>query len=273
MFPNDDDDVKVEQMRIAEMSLTACRRYSVFVDQLEQRISENSRRLNTISFALDKYISMGAYGSHNSGKSKFLRKLVGGGGVRFGEVYLNSYDIKHQPHLAFRSVGYSGQGKLCGIFTPRQLFTLIFMMKGIPKVAVVKKIRELSNSLELKPYLNTRIHLLPIDVVRRVSIGISLIAFNKVLVLDEPTANMPPLTRRIILNVLRYARFCGKTLIFTSFESIECETLADYIIVIDKGELLAIGSPQYLKQKYTRGFYLHVKLLCDDKISDDFYAM
>lgn len=268
-YPEDDKDVKEERLRIAEMPTSGCRRYSVFADQLEERIPRHSRRMNTISFALDKYMNMGVYGAHEAGKTKLLKQLVGAEPVRFGDLFLNNYDVKHEASLAFKSIGYSAQGDTFHVLTPRQLFTLIFMIRGVPEASAVDKLRELVNSLDINLYMNVKMYRLPVHVKRRVYIGISLIAYNKLLILDEPTEGMPAHVRRIILNLLRYARFCGKSVVFSSYQGVECETLADYIIVIDKGELLAIGSPQYLRQKYTRGFYLDIKLLCSSERIED----
>lgn len=272
-YPYDDNDVKEERRRIAEMSLAYSHRYSIFGDQIEERISKRSRRLNTISFALDRYMSMGVFGANHCGKTKFIKQLVGSRAVRFGELYINNFDVKHQPHLAYRSVGFSAQQDAYKIFTPRQIFTYLFMLKGIACGIFLEKLHELSSSLDLRRYMCTRMHRLPADVRRRVCIGMCLIAFNKVVILDEPTAGMPAKIRRIIWNFLRFARFSGKTVVFSTHESIECDTLADYIIVVDKGEMLAIGSPQYLRQKYTRGFYLYVKVFCDMNSGDDYMAM
>lgn len=268
-FPDDDRDVKEERKRIAELSVQNCRGYTIIADQLEDRIPRHSRRLNTISFAVNKYMNMGVYGAHVSGKSRLLKQLVGAEPVRFGELFLNKYDVKHESYLAFKSIGYCPQGDTFLILTPRQLFTLIFMIRGVPKSSAVDNLRELVNALDIHLYMNVKLYRLPSHVKRRVYIGISLIAYNKILILDEPTDGMPAHVRRIILNMLRYARFCGKSVVFSSCEGVECETLADYIIVVDHGELLAIGSPQYLRQKYTRGFYLDIKLLCTSETIEE----
>lgn len=259
-------------MRIAAIPDATCREYRIFADQLEDRIPRHSRRLNTVSFALHKCMSMGVYGSHQSGKSKLLRQLVRAHPVRFGDLYMNKYDVKCEAHLALNSVGYCAQSNAFHALTPRQLFTLMFMIRSVPRPAAVDKVRQLVNSLDIGVYMNIRLYYLPLHVKRRVFIGISLIASNKVLIFDEPTDGMPAHVRRIILNLLRYARFCGKTVVFSSCEGVECETLADYIIVVDKGELLGIGSPQYLRQKYTVGFYLDIKLSCSSDTVDEAIA-
>ncbi|XP_037900439.1 ATP-binding cassette sub-family A member 3 [Glossina fuscipes] len=271
-YPFDDDDVVKERTRIAKMSRFECNRYSVLADQIEKKIPNHGKRLNTVSFALDKYMSMGIYGYHKAGKTHLIEQLVGARGFRFGEMYIEKVDFKFENKAAIKMMGFCPQKSDLGmVFSPRQLFTFLFMIRGVPEANVSEKLLEIATSLDLKPYMNTKIGDLSLAVRRKVSVAISLIAYNKVLVLDEPTKGMPAKDRRIIWNVLRYARFCGKTVIFSSNENLECETLADLIIVIDDGELLAIGSPQYLRQKYTRGFFFELKILSDGKTEEETY--
>uniref|UniRef100_A0A1A9UE59 ABC transporter domain-containing protein n=1 Tax=Glossina austeni TaxID=7395 RepID=A0A1A9UE59_GLOAU len=269
-YPLDDDDVVKERMRIAKMPRFECKRYRVLADQIEKKIPNHGKRLNTVSFALDKYMSMGIYGCHKAGKTHLIEQLAGARGFRFGEMYIEKIDFKYENKAAIKLIGFCPQNSDFGmVFSPRQLFTLLFMIRGVPEANVSEKLLEIATSLDLKPYMNRKIGDLPLAVRRKVSVAISLITYNKVLVLDEPTKGMPAKDRRIIWNVLRYARFCGETVIFSSNENLECETLADLIIVIDDGELLAVGSPQYLRQKYTRGFFFELKILSDGKTEEE----
>uniref|UniRef100_A0A1B0FB44 ABC transporter domain-containing protein n=1 Tax=Glossina morsitans morsitans TaxID=37546 RepID=A0A1B0FB44_GLOMM len=271
-YPLDDDDVVKERMRIAKMCRFECKRYSVLADQIEKKIPNHGKRLNTVSFALDKYMSMGIYGCHKAGKTHLIEQLAGARGFRFGELYIEKVDFKFENNAAIKLLGFCPQKSGLGmVFSPRQLFTMLFMIRGVPEANVSEKLLEIATSLDLKPYMNRKIGDLSLAVRRKVSVAISLITYNKVLVLDEPTKGVPAKDRRIIWNVLRYARFCGKTVIFSSNENLECETLADLIIVIDDGELLAIGSPQYLRQKYTRGFFFELKILSDGKTEEETY--
>lgn len=213
---------------------------------------------------------MGIYGAHYAGKSHLIRQLVGEEKIRFGELYIDGKDVKHESSKALKSLGYCSQNySLCEIFTPRQLFMLMFLIKGVPVARISEKLREISSSLELRNYMGIRIINLEMAIQRKVCVALALIVYNKVLVLDEPTYGLPAKERRVIWNVLRYARYCGKTVIVSSNDSLECETLADYIIVIHRGDLLAIGSPQYIRQKFTRGFYLHIKLLTDGETANE----
>lgn len=215
---------------------------------------------------------MGIYGCHKAGKTHLIEQLAGARGFRFGELYIEKLDFKFENNAAIKLLGFCPQKSGLGtVFSPRQLFTMLFMIRGVPEANVSEKLLEIATSLDLKPYMNRKIGDLSLAVRRKVSVAISLITYNKVLVLDEPTKGVPAKDRRIIWNVLRYARFCGKTVIFSSNENLECETLADLIIVIDDGELLAIGSPQYLRQKYTRGFFFELKILSDGKTEEETY--
>ncbi|XP_075157087.1 phospholipid-transporting ATPase ABCA3 [Haematobia irritans] len=269
-FPSDDDEVISEKVRIANMSMRDCRKYKIVADQIEYRIPQHGKRLDTISFALKSNFSLAIYGGHHCGKSHLIQQLIGDCPVRFGEIYILGHDCKYEPDSAYQCVGYCPQDQgLCNAFTPRQLLTLLFMIRGIPDPIASQKMRDISRSLNLRQYMGLRIAFLPPNVRRKLNIAISLIVCNQVLILDEPTRGMSPLDCQLIWNVLLDTRSCDTTIIFCSSDSFECEVLADKLMIVDKGELLALGSANYLRKKYTKGFYLDVRLLIDGRTFEE----
>ncbi|XP_075156656.1 phospholipid-transporting ATPase ABCA3-like [Haematobia irritans] len=264
-YSYDDELVIAEKLRISNMNMSTCKKYEILVDQLEYEIPKLGNRVKAISFALNRYQCLGIYGWSHSGKSHLIKQLVGEEAFRFGEIYICGNEIKHNMHLAIKNLGYCPQTKgFCEESTPQQMFTLFLMLRhGCCEDTFYDSIRNLSLLFNLRNYMNTRLSELPNYIRRRVNIALALIVHNQVLVFDEPTRGLEANERRLIWDVMRKARDNGNAIIFTSQESLELEQIADFVIAIDSGEMMTIGSPQSIREKYTLGLYLEVKLRLD----------
>ncbi|EDW00475.1 GH12891 [Drosophila grimshawi] len=260
----DDSDVADVKQKIAEADMTKCKQSVFLVDQVESKLPKRGNKLNTVSFALNKYMSMGIFGPRNSGKSHLIRQLVGLDGFAFGEIYVRGLDFKYDLDTILGYVGYCPQHNgVLDELTPRDHIRLICMIRGVNENKIGEKMHDLCLMFNMVGWMNRKCGTLTQEKRRKLNVAISLIAYNKILILDEPTYGMPSTTRREIWNILRYLRYCGKTIIFSTNDELECKMLADYIIVFQDSEMLAIGSMQYLRYKYSHGFYLEVRLVRD----------
>jgi ABC-2 type transport system ATP-binding protein len=86
---------------------------------------------------------------------------------------------------------------------------------------------------------------------QRLSLGMALIGQPKVLFLDEPTAGMDPSARQTLWTVIRNLRDEGATVLLTTHYLDEAERLADHVVIIDKGRIVATGSPDELRNSGT----------------------
>ncbi|XP_030386748.1 ATP-binding cassette sub-family A member 3 [Scaptodrosophila lebanonensis] len=263
-YPYDDADVADVKMKIAEADMSKCKQSVFLVDQVEAKIPEKGTKINTVSFALNKYMSMGIFGPRNSGKSHLLRQLVGVDGFAFGEIYVRGLDFKYDLAKIQAYVGYCPQESgLLNELTPREHIRLLCMIRGVPEQKIGEKMHDLCLMLNMTGWMHRKVGVLTPEKRRKLNVALALVAYNKILVLDEPTRGMPSTTRREIWNILRYIRYCGKTIIFASCDELECKILADFILLFQDSEMLAIGSMQYLRYKYSHGFYLEVRLIRD----------
>uniref|UniRef100_A0A1I8MJ80 ABC transporter domain-containing protein n=1 Tax=Musca domestica TaxID=7370 RepID=A0A1I8MJ80_MUSDO len=266
----DDAEVLSEKIRIANLDASRCGKYQVLADQIESRLPRHGKRLNTISMALESSTCVAIYGSHCSGKSHFLRQMLSEDPVRFGELYVCGNDCRYETENAYRYVGYCPQDEgLCNSFTPRQLMTLFLMIRGVPEPYASQKIRHISQALNLRRYMSVRICFLSMEIRRKLNIALSLLLCNGVLILDEPMRGMSSKDRQLIMTVLRQMSQCGNTVIFTTSESLECDMLADRAFLLNDGELLTMGSSNYVRHKYGKGIYLEAKLLVDGSTTEE----
>ena len=197
-------------------------------------------------------------------KTKLVQKLIGERGFSFGDVFVHGHNIKSQTRISQMTLGYSPNGlKGFRIFTPKQLFHIFLMLRGVHPSKFSVAITNLSDFLEIKQYMSKRFDQLQEIQRRKVFIALGMLIFHGTIILDEPTLGMPPRTCMEIWNIIRFYRFCGKSILFTTSESRECEKIADYIIIYEGGEMLAQGPPEELIARYTVGFYLEIRILRD----------
>lgn len=209
-------------------------------------------------------MSMGIFGPRNSGKSHLIRQLVGVDGFAFGEIYVRGLDFKYDLDTILGYVGYCPQHYgLLNQLTPREHIRLLCMIRGVTENKIGEKMHDICLMLNMTGWMHRKCGSLTPEKRRKVNVALSLVSYNKIFILDEPTCGMPSTTRREIWNILRYLRYCGKTIIFATNDELECKVLADFILLFQNSEMLAIGSMQYLRYKYSHGFYLEVRLVRD----------
>lgn len=84
---------------------------------------------------------------------------------------------------------------------------------------------------------------------RRVNIGVSIMTTSRIIIFDEPTAGIDPITRNHIWKLITDLRHSGVGIILSSHSMSECEKLCTKIGFLKNGTLEAIGAPQYMKNK------------------------
>ncbi|XP_050068037.1 ATP-binding cassette sub-family A member 2 [Anopheles maculipalpis] len=118
--------------------------------------------------------------------------------------------------------------------------------------AEAKTMLEKVNLLDKRKSL---VHTLSGGMKRRLSLAIAIMGHTKLLILDEPTSGLDPESRRDIWDVLLRLRENHTILLTTHFME-EADVLGNWVAIMDDGELVAFGTPLFLKQKYGKGYTL-----------------
>ncbi|XP_036318783.1 ATP-binding cassette sub-family A member 3-like [Rhagoletis pomonella] len=249
---------------IAHQDLQSSLKKRFMVDQLEYEIQKTTNSLNTISFLAEEGQSLAIYGTRHSGKTFLAGQLVGQNKFAFGDIFVDGTELKYELKKALKKMAYAPQDHgLWASFTPREILRFFCMLRGIEQKDIRGILRDLSHAFIMSSYMDKTIRTLSYDRRRKVNIALAMIAQPKIIVLDEPTRGLSPHTCREIWNVLRYKRFLGKTLVFTTSNAVELDALSDRVLIYNEGEMWTIGNTQYLRSRYTKGFYLYVKLRID----------
>lgn len=87
----------------------------------------------------------------------------------------------------------------------------------------------------------------------------ALIGGSKIIFLDEPTSGMDAVSRRSLWNILAKFKQEDRTIVLTTHHLEEAEALADRISIMHKGRLLILGSSEFIKKKFSSGYFLTVE--------------
>lgn len=117
-----------------------------------------------------------------------------------------------------------------------------------------KRLEELVRLLDFKDLLNRKLKNLSGGQKRRIDIARALIHKPKILILDEPTTGLDPQTRKTLWDVISLLRKNEKMTVFLTTHYMEEAADADYVVIIDNGQIIAKGTPLELKNTYTGDF-------------------
>lgn len=125
------------------------------------------------------------------------------------------------------------------------------------------RIYELSELLEFTDMLNRKLKTLSGGEKRRIDIARALIHKPKILILDEPTTGLDPQTRKHLWDVVTKLKKEDKMTVFLTTHYMEEASEADYVVILDNGEVIAKGTPLELKNKYS-GDYITLYGVSED---------
>lgn len=169
-----------------------------------------------------------------------------------GEVWINGYELGKEDQSIRNCIGVVFQDSLLDdLLTVRENLYVRgnFYRKESNELDYI--IRDVSDKCGISDLLNRRYGKLSGGQKRRCDIARALLNIPKILFLDEPTVGLDPQTRQSIWNTIRGIQEKANTTVFMTTHYMEEASNADYIVVIDDGKIVASGSPQDLKSRYT----------------------
>lgn len=153
-------------------------------------------------------------------------------------------------------IGYCPQTNiLFDELTVEEHIYLFSRIKGFDSITSIEEADKYMNILQLNDKAATPTRHLTEGLKRRLSIALALCARSKLVVLDEPTAGVDPISRRSIWNML-HAEKRGRSILITTHSTEEAEILGDRIAIICEGVLKCCGSSAFLKNEFADGYRL-----------------
>ena len=211
-----------------------------------------------ISFSIKEGEIVGLLGPNGAGKSTTMNMLTGFIEQTEGEIIIDGYDMLKKPKKAKKEIGYMPEGvPLYTDLTVREFVQYMTEIKQVDKKNRKEKVDQIIEQTGLKEVEKKLIKNLSRGYKQRVSMAGALVGTPKILILDEPTVGLDPKQITEIRNLIKEL---GKThtVILSSHILSEVSQICNKVIIINKGKIIAIDTPENLENKVSNNNCVYV---------------
>ena len=217
-----------------------------------------------IDFDVAKGESFGLLGPNGAGKSTTMRIIAATSRRTSGTISILGRDPEeHGPQVRAHLGVVPQQDNLDTELTVTENLYIYGRYFGLSKKFVNRKVEELLAFAQLEEKKDVKVEALSGGMKRRLTIARALVSEPDILMLDEPTTGLDPQARHILWDRLFRLKEDGVTLIITTHFMDEAEQLCDRLVVMDKGKIMAEGSPAELIKAYSTREVLEVRFGSD----------
>jgi len=209
---------------------------------------DETKAVDGVSFSVPQGTVLGLLGPNGAGKTTTVRMLTTLSKPTSGTGRVAGHDILREPELVRRSIGLTGQAATVDeLLTGRENIRLIGRLYGLPYDYIATTAERLLDQFQLTEAADRIAKTYSGGMRRRLDLAVSLVASPPVLFLDEPTTGLDPRSRADLWGLLKGLVRNGTTLVLTTQYLEEADHLADQIIVVDHGKVIASGTASELK--------------------------
>ncbi len=245
------------------------------IDNLHKSFGD-VKAVNDLSFQVKEKEFFAFLGVNGAGKSTTINILCGQLKKDKGNVIIDGEDIEHNLDSIYSKIGVVFQSSV--LDKPLTVYDNLqsrASLYGITGSAFEERLAELDKMFDLNEFIKRPVGKLSGGQRRRVDIARALIHHPKILILDEPTTGLDPQTRKKVWDVIMKLRREEDMTVILTTHYMEEAADADYIVIIDKGEVAAKGTPHELKNQFV-GDYLSIYGISEEQvklISDKYDAI
>ena len=204
--------------------------------------------VNDISFDVYGGEVFGFLGPNGAGKTTTLKMIVGLLQPTSGTVKVAGYDVQTQPRLAKASCGYvPDTPNLYAKLTGRELLRFVGDLYDLDRTQAARRMDELLRMFDLANAANDTVDSYSHGMQQKASLAAALMHDPRVLVLDEPTVGLDPKSARLIKDILRQLADRGAAVMLSTHILEIAERMCDRIGIINKGQLIAVGTMDELR--------------------------
>lgn len=208
----------------------------------------NFTAVDDISFTIQNGEIIGFLGPNGAGKSTTMNMITGYIEPTEGTIIVNGYDIQKKPQKAKKQIGYMPEGvPLYQDLTVKEFVTYMAELKKVDKKVKKEEVEKAITETGIKDVEKKLIRNLSRGYKQRVSMAGALVGSPDVLILDEPTVGLDP---KQITEIRSLIKELGKehTIILSSHILSEVSQLCERVIIINKGKIVAIDTPENLEK-------------------------
>lgn len=265
----EDTDVKHEREKIRNAT---CEDYSKDYVLVMKDVTKYYKKLlavNQICLGIKKSECFGLLGINGAGKTTTFKMMTGDEKMTFGETFVQGLNLKKDMVEIYKSIGYCPQfDALLDNLTGRETMILFSLLRGITYEDSKYIAMKYADEFNFNRHLDKKVKEYSGGNKRKLSTAVSVIGEPQIIYLDEPTTGMDPATKRHIWNNINQLRDKGKCIILTSHSMEECEALCTRLAIMVNGNFKCLGSTQHLKNKFSQGYTLTIKVKSPDVLHE-----
>ncbi|NWU12884.1 ABCA9 protein, partial [Cephalopterus ornatus] len=215
-----------------------------------------------VSFRVKKGEVLGLLGPNGAGKSTAIKMITGETIPTAGQVLMKRGDGAAPQDHGPAFLGYCPQENPLWLdLTVQEHLRVYAAVKGLCKGDAAAAVTRIVNALQLQDYLKKKARKLSAGITRKLCVAVCMLGNPSVLLLDEPSTGMDPNGQRRVWKTIHDALKTKESgAILTTHYMEEAEAVCDRVAILVSGQLRCIGSIQYLKNKFGKGYLLEIKV-------------
>jgi ABC-2 type transport system ATP-binding protein len=206
--------------------------------------------LKGIDLTIKRGTMLALLGPNGAGKTTTVRILSTLLKYDEGSVTIEGHDVTGDPDAVRRVIGLTGQSAAVDeLLTGRENLIMMGRLYHLTKPSATARANELLEEFDLVAAADRPLKTYSGGMRRRLDLAVSLIATPPIIFLDEPTTGLDPRSRIAMWDIINRLKQNGATILLTTQYLEEADQLADRIVVIDGGKVIAEGTAKQLKSK------------------------
>jgi len=206
--------------------------------------------LDDVNFVVKKGTVLALLGPNGAGKTTTIRILSTLLLPDSGQALINGFDVVKEPYKVRSLIGLTGQyAALDEYLTGKENLHMIGRLYRLSYPDINRRSQELLELFDLVEASGRTVKTYSGGMRRRLDLAVSLIASPPIIFLDEPTTGLDPRSRLIMWDIIEQLVSTGTTILLTTQDMDEADHLADRIVVINGGKIIAEGTSDELKQR------------------------
>ncbi|XP_052870592.1 phospholipid-transporting ATPase ABCA3-like [Anopheles cruzii] len=255
-----DSDVLDEKRRIANLSKAEIDAHNLLLRDMTKYYGD-FQAVNKLSIGIHHSECFGLLGINGAGKTTTFKMMTGDESISSGDGWVRGVNLRTDMNRVHQQIGYCPQfDALLEDLTGRETLRIFALLRGVRSTEIKNVSYILAEELNFAKHLDKRTKAYSGGNKRKLSTALALMGNPAVVYLDEPTTGMDPGAKRQFWDVICKVRSTGKSIVLTSHSMEECEALCTRLAIMVNGEFKCLGSTQHLKNKFSKGFLLTVKV-------------
>jgi len=218
--------------------------------------------VDQISFVVKGKELFGLLGPNGAGKTTTIRMICGMLRPTGGKVVVSGFDVSQKPEEVKRRIGLIPDvSNLFGELSARVNLEFMGKLYGLDKRTRRERIDQVLDLFQLKERQNDLVKYYSKGMHRRLTVAAALIHEPEILIMDEPTSGLDAQTARLVREIILDLNKEGRTVLLTTHQIDEADRLCQRVGIIDHGHLIALNTPEELKNNAKGQHALEIKVV------------